>query len=238
MDAKGRVAPLRLEIRDLDIAFADPAGVTFSILQVPHLTLESGAELVVTGPSGSGKSSFLYAVTGLLRPARGEIVWQDQNILTLAESARDAWRRTNLGFVFQDFHLINELSPLDNVLIAAWFAHWRAPANLIARARDLLDATGVPAARRDVGTLSRGEQQRVAIARALLFDPPVLIADEPTASLDKDSGERIADLLFDFSRDRTLIAVSHDAALIERFERGIEIVHGQILNTRSEKAVA
>jgi putative ABC transport system ATP-binding protein len=117
-----------------------------------------------------------------------------------------------LGIVFQDFHLISELSPLENVLFPATFSHWRTPAWLREAGLRLLEQVQVPTHRQTVSVLSRGEQQRVAVARALLFDPPVLIADEPTASLDKETGEAVASLLIKMASDggKTLIVVSHD----------------------------
>jgi putative ABC transport system ATP-binding protein len=219
--------PPSLALSQLLVRYSDRGGA-LTALELDDLTVEPGSLLVVTGPSGSGKSTLLYAISGLLRPARGTVSWDGHDILTLGESARDRWRRRMIGFAFQDFHLLPELSPLANVLLPASFERFSPSAELRTRARSLLDRFEVPETRISTGTLSRGEQQRVALARALLFDPPVILADEPTASLDEEAGTRIAMSLASLSRDegRTIIAVSHDPALIAHFDRRIALQHG------------
>ena len=223
-----------LDISELSLRF--PRQET-PILYLPHLAVAPGTILGVAGPSGSGKSSLLYLLTGLLRPGKGSIHWGETDITALSEGACDAWRRKHVGFIFQDFHLIGELSPLENVLLPAGFHGWRIPTDLRKRAADLLDLVGVPTNRGSVTDLSRGEQQRVAIARALLFDPPILLADEPTASLDRDAAENCADILFANARDnhRTLIIVSHDHTVIDRCPRVLHFDKGQLL-TENEAA--
>ena len=162
-----------------------------NIVDVPHLLrLEPGELLALAGPSGSGKSTLLYLLSGLLVPAAGRVAWAGTDLADMGEGARDRWRRENAGFVFQNLHLIEELSPLDNVLTPGWFSSLSVK-GLYGRAEALLDRFGVPRDRKRVSLLSRGEQQRVAIARALLFDPKVIFADEPTASLDGASGGRV-----------------------------------------------
>jgi ABC-type lipoprotein export system ATPase subunit len=219
--------PPSLVISQLLVRYSDRGGAV-TALEIADLTVEPGTLLAITGPSGSGKSTLLYAISGLLRPARGSIVWDERDILDLAEAARDRWRRHTIGFAFQDFHLLPELSPLANVLLPASFERFTASPALRARAAALLDRFGVPETRVSTGTLSRGEQQRVALARALLFDPPVILADEPTASLDAAAAARVAESLVDLSRaeGRTVIAVSHDPSLIVHFDRRIALEHG------------
>lgn len=223
-----------LEINDLSLGFGKQAA---PILSLPHLVVAPGTLLGIAGPSGSGKSSLLYLLSGLLRPGKGSVHWGDTDLTSLSEGACDAWRRQHVGFIFQDFHLIGELAPLENVLLPAGFHGWHIPADLRARATTLLDLVGVPTNRGSVVDLSRGEQQRVAIARALLFDPPILLADEPTASLDAVAADNCADILFTYARNnnRTLIVVSHDHTVIDRCARVLHFDKGRLL-TKTEAA--
>jgi putative ABC transport system ATP-binding protein len=231
--------PPDLKVADLLVCYSDgPGGVT--ALEIDELIVPPGSLLAVTGPSGSGKSTFLYAIGGLLRPRRGRILWNNRDILLEAESARDRWRRHTIGFVFQDFHLLPELTPLQNVLLPASFERLMTERRTRARAAELLERFEVPQARRMTGTLSRGEQQRVALARALLYDPPVILADEPTASLDANAGAKVADALVGLAGDggRTVIAVTHDPALLTRFALKVALDHGRTKIARLEEASA
>jgi putative ABC transport system ATP-binding protein len=218
-----------LEIQGLQVHYSNgPDAVT--ALEIERLSVPPGSLLAITGPSGSGKSTFLYAIGGLLRPRSGKVLWNGSDILAQSEPARDRWRRHTVGFVFQDFHLLPELTPLQNVMLPASFEGFSASRATKERAISLLDHFSVPKARRSTAVLSRGEQQRVALARALLFDPPVILADEPTASLDAAAGAVVIDILLQMSATdgRTVIAVSHDHALIERFSMRFALEHGRM----------
>ncbi len=171
------------------------------IADIPHLTIPAGELTVLAGPSGSGKSTLLYLLAGLLAPQKGSVAWGGVDLARQGEAARDRWRLANAGFIFQTFNLIDELSPLDNVLLPVWFGGTSAGARR-ERAQALLDRFGVPGNRSRAGLLSRGEQQRVAIARALLLDPKVIFADEPTASLDAATGAIVAETLDDLGAQR------------------------------------
>jgi putative ABC transport system ATP-binding protein len=218
-----------LKIADLQVRYSNGAGAV-TALEIEQLSVPPGALLAVTGPSGSGKSTFLYAIGGLLRPQRGRVLWDGRDILSEGEAARDRWRRHTVGFAFQDFHLLAELTPLQNVLLPASFERFATDRAIRARAVALLEHFAVPQARKSTGSLSRGEQQRVAIARALLFDPPVILADEPTASLDAKAGDVVIEILLQLSaRDgRTVIAISHDQELLKRFANTVALDHGRI----------
>ena len=196
---------------------------------VEHQIAAPRIHLGISGPSGSGKTTLLHVIAGLLRPNQGRVRWGDNDLATMGEGARDAWRRRHVGFVFQDFHLIPELDARANVRLPAGFGTGRAVA--AAQADAMLLSMGVPDPRRRAAKLSRGEQQRVAIARALIGAPSVILADEPTASLDGDTGGVVADLLI-HSAERsgaTLIVVSHDPALLARMQVHWRMAAGMLL---------
>ena len=206
------------------------AGARQTVLDLQAWTVEPGAVVGVTGPSGSGKSTLIHLAAGLLLPTMGRIAWGETVLSTLAEGSRDAWRRRMVGLVFQDFHLLPALSALDNVLLPHRFDHLRLPAGAVAAARDLLETVGLAYPDRQAGLLSRGEQQRVALARALARSPRILLADEPTASLDASHGRAVADLLLAFAAESgtTTIIVSHDPVLLARLPRVDALVAGRI----------
>ena len=226
-----------LAIEDLQVRYSNGAGAV-TALEIGQLSVPPGSLMAVTGPSGSGKSTFLYAIGGLLRPQRGRVLWGGRNILSEAESARDRWRRHTVGFAFQDFHLLAELTPLQNVLLPAGFERFATDRATRERAAALLEHFSVPQARKSTASLSRGEQQRVAIARALLFDPPVILADEPTASLDAKAGTVVIDILLQLSlqEGRTVIAISHDQALLRRFGNIKALDHGRMMEPQGRAA--
>ena len=208
-----------LTVDGLEVRFLDRDHM-FTALSVDHLAVRTGTSLAITGPSGCGKSTLLHVLSGLLKPTLGSVTWSGRELFGMSEAQRDGWRRANVGFIFQDFELLSELSALENVLLPATFVRVSTPAPLRERARALLAELGVPDRTGPVGSFSRGERQRVALARALLFDPPVILADEPTASLDADAAARVIDLLagLSASQGRTLITATHDPALMERLD--------------------
>jgi len=163
-------------------------------------------------------------------PSAGRIVWGDTDIGSLSPSALAEWRRSHLGLVFQDFHLIDGLSALDNVLLPAHFVGWRIPSQLRARANDLLAAVGMKVPHRLAALLSRGERQRVAFARALLLQPSIVMADEPTASLDPDHRQQLGELLVTLAREQgtTLVVISHEPELLARMDRCMELRCGRL----------
>ena len=220
---------MHLALENLQHSFARSRKDAPLALAIDRLSVKSGQFLVVTGPSGSGKSTFLYAMGGLMVPQQGSVRWGDTDIAALGEGARDSWRRLNAGFVFQDFHLIPEMTPIENVTISAYFSGWSAKP-VRARAAELLDRFDVPNAPRPVETLSRGEQQRVALARAILGAPSILFADEPTASLDAANAQAIAAHLAALAREQgmTVIAVSHDDDVMAVADRTIRLAHGRL----------
>jgi len=222
-----------LHARDVRLRYPSPDGRRRDILDVPRFALADGARVGVAGPSGSGKTSLLYVLTGIEVPETGEISWAGLDIARLGESARDRWRRATIGLVFQDFHLLPGMSALDNVLVPATFAHGRTPRPLVQRAQELLARVGLEKSDARVETLSRGEQQRVALARALVFAPAVVVADEPTASLDAESAALIGELLLALCAETssTLLVVSHDRRLLDRLDTVHTLVDGRLASS-------
>jgi putative ABC transport system ATP-binding protein len=215
-----------LQVSNLVVDRRDTGPSTGAILGGIELVLAPGKTAAVTGPSGAGKTTLLL----LARPDRGSVRWGDVEIAALSERARDRWRRDTVGLVFQDFHLIPELGVLDNILLPLSFDHWRNPAPMRALAGDLARRVGLDHRTTRAGALSRGEQQRAAVARALIRRPTLLLADEPTASLDPDNGKRIADLLVSVATEAgaSLLVVSHDRALLDRIERTFRLDAGRL----------
>lgn len=187
-------------------------GVDFggiSVLQGVSLSLQAGESMAVTGPSGSGKSSLLACVTGLIRPTRGSVTTNGIRVFDLSESARAAYRRTQLGLVFQDADLLPELSVEENVALTLLFDGVRR-AEALKMARQALGSVGLAEhADKRIDEISGGQAQRVALARALVRPNVVLIvADEPTASLDAENAEHVTSLLL------TVAGAAGAAALI------------------------
>jgi ABC-type lipoprotein export system ATPase subunit len=206
------------------------------ILHGAHLSLHKGERLCLMGASGAGKSTFLHILGLLERPTEGEVLLSGVDAWSLSNIQRASLRNRSLGFVFQFYHLLPELSALENVVLPARIAaaHKNAPLTLAEateRARESLAKFGLED-RLDhrPSQLSGGEQQRVAIARALLLDPPILIADEPTGNLDTATGSRVLNLLLKEQEDRglSMILVTHDSKIAEACDRVMAIQDGQI----------
>lgn len=218
-----------LEINDLSVnipALPEP------ILAIPQLSIPDAQQVAVMGPSGCGKSTFLNIISGLLKPSHGSVRWGQQDLTALSATACDTWRFEHIGMVMQDFHLTNGLSALENVLLPFAFRNWTVPDAIKQRAEYLLSEMNMPRLHSDVAKLSRGEMQRVAIARALLAKPQVIIADEPTASLDAENSRNIARLLLEISEKErcTLVVATHDHFLSDQLQRRLTLQNGVIVS--------
>jgi putative ABC transport system ATP-binding protein len=204
------------------------------------LTISTGEAVAVMGPSGSGKSTLLNLVAGLDRPTEGQVEVAGAVLNRLSEAALARFRREHIGIVFQFFHLLDDLTARDNVLLPAQLAGTPRRAAL-ARADELLDALGL-AARTDAypARLSGGERQRVAVARALINRPPLLLADEPTGAVDAEAGADVAELLRDLNRSgQTVLLVTHDAALARRCaSRVVEVRDGKLTAAANHEVTA
>ncbi len=223
---------LALQVEGLRLSYPMADGRELAVLDIPAWRLPAGAAIGIAGASGSGKTSLLHLLAGIERPTAGRVRWGGTDITALSESARDRWRRLHVGLVFQEFHLIPGMSAEDNVLMPAWLDHVRAPGRLKARAAELIAQVGLTDQRRQpVARMSRGQQQRVALARALLRDPAIILADEPTASLDRDGAGRVGNLLLDLAAHSgaTLIVISHDQDLLARLPRQVKLEAGRSL---------
>ena len=199
------------------------------------LEIRAGEAVAVMGPSGSGKSTLLSMVAGLDRPTSGSVVVHGDELGALDEKGLALFRRRRIGMIFQFFNLLDDLSALDNVALAAQLTGTSA-SNARKRALELFEELGI-AGRQNTypAQLSGGERQRVAVARALMNRPAVLLADEPTGALDTRSGEQVMDLLLDLNQiGQTLLLVTHDQQLATRCaSRVIDFVDGQIAGERS-----
>lgn len=223
-----------LSARSVRATFTDAGNTRIHALQDVSATFSTGYLTVIVGPSGSGKTTLLHALAGIVLPDQGEIVFDGTVVNQLSEKQRDAWRLNHCGMVFQDFRLIDELDPLSNTLLPAQFQRARLPGSLRERARELLARFDLPLRAASVARLSRGEQQRVALARALLLDPPVILADEPTASLDRDNAQRIADELKTMAQSgKTVVAVTHDDKLAALADTVLSMKSGQLMHIDS-----
>ncbi len=205
------------------------AGGWLTILDDVHFDVETGETVAIVGASGSGKSTLLGLLAGLDEPSVGQVTAMGQDLFALDEDGRAQWRARHVGFVFQSFLLMPHMTALENVMLPLELAG-RADARTVAR--DWLGRVGLSdRAAHYPRTLSGGEQQRVAIARAFAPQPPLLLADEPTGSLDHATGERIIELLFQLNREvhATLLLVTHDRELASRCQRTLSLHNGRLV---------
>ncbi len=200
------------------------------VLRGISLQLTQGENLAIVGPSGSGKSTLLQIIGTLDRPTRGSVRLQGQDPFVLSEAQLAHFRNQQVGFVFQDHHLLPQLSALENVLLPA-LAGGTPGASIVQRATQLLQRVGLgERLTHRPAELSGGERQRVAIARALIHEPILLLADEPTGNLDRNTAESIADLLLELQQQSNsttmMIVVTHSMALAKRLQNCRELVGG------------
>lgn len=216
-----------------DLSFTWPKALS-PILEIDQFRVEQGELLFLMGPSGSGKSTLLGLLTGILTPQHGEVNVLGQKMSQLKGPARDRFRADNIGYIFQIFNLIPYLSVLENVTLPCQFSSFRekkiqdkdsSPYNEALRLLTHLNLKDPGLLEKPVVEMSVGQQQRVAAARALIGSPSLVIADEPTSSLDTEHRESFLRLLFDeCSRSgATLIFVSHDTSLVPLFDRVVEV---------------
>jgi len=204
-------------------------------LQDLSLDIQAGEMVAIIGTSGSGKTTLLNILGGLDRSYEGSLTVKGRELRALSDRALSSWRNQEVGFIFQHFHLLDHLTALDNVLLPACLAKGEARAKIAQverRARELLELVGL-SEKIDVRPtqLSGGQKQRVAIARALLFEPSLLLCDEPTGSLDRQTGEEIIQLFKGLhQRGYTVLMITHEERLSEVAERVIRLEDGHMIS--------
>ena len=207
---------------------------TLDILRDIDFSLNARETAAIVGASGSGKSTLLSIIAGLDTPTRGTVRLAGQDLFALSEDERAGLRAQKVGFVFQSFQLLGNLTALENVMLPLELADRR---DARAAATEMLARVGLS---ERLGhypkVLSGGEQQRVALARAFVVKPALLLADEPTGSLDFATGEKVMELMFDLNRElgTTLVLVTHDRAIAARCARCITIEAGRVLDTTAD----
>ena len=204
-----------------------------TILDEVSMEISAKERVAIVGASGSGKSTLLSLLAGLDEPSGGCVVYHDRDDLSsMSEAERAAFRAEWIGFVFQSFQLLSSLTAIENVMLPL---ELNGEAHASARAREWLDRVGLSHRLTHYPRqLSGGEQQRVAIARAFAMEPRVLFADEPTGNLDTATGQKVVELLFEINRDAgtTLILVTHDANLAKQCDRSIRLEAGKVVDSR------
>lgn len=212
-----------MAIKLSNVSFHYPNNLNHPVLNIPSWSLPKGEQVFVHGPSGGGKSTLLNLLSGLLTASEGHVDILGQRLDQMSNRQRDRFRANHIGYVFQQFNLIPYLNAIDNIRLTSWFSQRKKTALLDKEIKQLL--TNLNMAQKDWQTparhLSIGQQQRIAIARALINKPQLLIADEPTSSLDHANRDAFMTLLMSMVADNdiSLLFVSHDMALSHYFSR-------------------
>ena len=218
-----------ISVSQVSKTVSDASG-PLSILRDIDFSVGIGETVAILGASGSGKSTLLSIMAGLDTPSQGRIELAGQDIFEMSEDERAAWRGSHLGFVFQNFQLMGHLTALENVMLPLELAGTPNAANL---AKSILAQVGLAERLRHFPkVMSGGEQQRVALARAFVVEPRLLLADEPTGSLDAQTGESIMNLMLQMNKARgtTLILVTHDQKLAQRCDRTLTLEAGRLIS--------
>jgi putative ABC transport system ATP-binding protein len=210
-----------IELQELQFSYSDASDSP--VIDIPSWKVETSERVFVFGPSGCGKSTLLNLLSGLLMPTRGALQVCDQRLDKLGPRQRDQFRAQHIGYVFQQFNLLPYLNAVENVHLASYFPKNAHAQHTLNDTKTLLNALNISDMlwSKPIASLSIGQQQRVAIARALINKPKLLIADEPTSSLDQHNRDNFMDVLMSLvkEQDITLIFVSHDMSLASYFER-------------------
>ena len=208
------------------------AGNILRVLRNVSIEVGKGEVMAIVGPSGAGKSTLLHILGGLDKPNEGSVTFEEQDIYQMPDAKRAAWRNSKVGFVFQSYYLIPELTALENVILPVMVKNnSRKTSQIEDMGVKLLESVGLrERVMHRSSQLSGGEQQRVAIARALVNAPEVLFCDEPTGNLDSASGQKVMDILLSLnaSNNQSVVIVTHDERISARVSRVVRIKDGQI----------
>ena len=216
-----------VELNTVTKIYRDADTKVFALLDVSFSVINNDY-LAVVGPSGSGKSTLLHIMGGLDIPTAGEVLFQGKDIYKMGERKLARWRNKTIGFVFQFYYLIEELNVLENVALGAFLEQRKLA---LKSAQGLLEYLGIEKRRKFFPSqLSGGEKQKVAIARALVSDPDILLCDEPTGNLDKDSQDKVVEFFEKLNREKgkIIVLVTHNLELAKRAKRILPIEGGQI----------
>lgn len=224
---------MRLRYEQLRHTFKSPTGDARTVVNIPDWVLNAGQQVLLRGVSGSGKTTLFNISAGLLQPTQGKVFYDETSLFALQPGKRDRFRAQTVGYIFQTHQLLAPLSAIENVVMPMAFARQVPRRQWRDKAADLLSLVGLqdhldyrPA------KLSTGQRLRVAVARALVNNPSVVLADEPTAALDPESGVVVMDLIQKICHENNaiLVVASHDPALTQRFETVVNLIEGQITN--------
>ena len=219
-----------LSAKGLCKSFAHNGG-QLHILSHVDLELYKGDFTVIMGASGSGKSTLLYALSGMDRATAGQVIYNSRDIVTMKEKELAKLRHTDFGFIFQQMHLVSNLSLLENILVPGYLNKSKTAAEVKARARELLDQMGISKVETHLPSqVSGGEQQRCAIARAVINTPALLFADEPTGALNRKNTTEVLNLLTELNcSGQSILMVTHDMRAALRATRLLYLVDGKIM---------
>lgn len=209
---------MSLELIEVRKSYREPGGGSLPILDIPHFSLREGEQVALVGQSGGGKTTLLNVISGITRPDSGQVIVSGVDVTALPEPARDRFRAERIGIVFQTFHLLPAFTALENVLLGMAFSGKQNRKY----AEELVERVGLAGRKHHrPAQLSVGEQQRVSVARALASRPRLMLADEPTASVDTGNQANILNLIREACREKnvSLLLVTHSREVSEQFER-------------------